>query len=311
MDQRANSQNGPAKFPSTHDQNHPKLPISTIIPSTASKYYLHQNLPSIRPPQGSSLSPVLFNIYINDIPSTNNTALAIYADDTAIISESYQARKAKIYAQRHLNQLQDYFEKWKLQANPQKTQNIIFTWRNKRYQNKTLKFYNTDIQDEETSVKYLGIHLDKRLTFRKHIEETSRKAYAASKFIRPYLHITNPLSKGLKKQLYIAYVRSILTYACPTWSSAATNHRNKLQVIENRCLRAISGKTITEIKNTDLYEEHKITPILTHIRKQTRKFYTQKVKQLEYTQNIGAINKTNAPFIIKHKLINEDMFRET
>ena len=71
-------------------------------------------------PQGSILGPILFNIYINDIPTSNNTQLAIYADDTAIYTSSWNPAKTTKYLQTHIDQILNFFQDWKLTVNAQK-----------------------------------------------------------------------------------------------------------------------------------------------------------------------------------------------
>lgn len=80
-------------------------------------------------PQGSILSPILFNLYINDIPKTPNTRLAIFADDTAIYASSTRQDQAKIYIQRHLRILEEYYHKWRIRINVEKTQAITFNFK--------------------------------------------------------------------------------------------------------------------------------------------------------------------------------------
>ena len=59
-------------------------------------------------PQGSILGPTLYSIFTNDIPTTRNTQLAIYADDTAIYASSWNPQQATKYIQHHLNQITEY-----------------------------------------------------------------------------------------------------------------------------------------------------------------------------------------------------------
>lgn len=164
----------------------------------------------------------------------------MYADDTAVIATSMQENQATSYTQRHLNLLLQYFNKWKLKINEEKTRTIIFTKRTRRRQAR-VNIGNTAIEEEQ-HLKYLGVTLDKRLNFNKHIRNTKRKANAAKSLIAPYIHYTTPLNKNLKLRICKAYITSILTYAAPVWCSTSKSNINTLQAIENRALRIIIGK---------------------------------------------------------------------
>ncbi|GFX85334.1 RNA-directed DNA polymerase from mobile element jockey [Trichonephila clavipes] len=64
-------------------------------------------------PQGALLSPTLFNIYINDIPKTRHTTVCLYADDTAILTQSTNKNCITHFLQRHLAELEDWYKKGK------------------------------------------------------------------------------------------------------------------------------------------------------------------------------------------------------
>ncbi|KAK9299919.1 hypothetical protein QLX08_007222 [Tetragonisca angustula] len=99
-------------------------------------------------PQGSILGSTLFNIYINDIPTTNNTQLAIY-DDTTIYASFWNPRQATKYLQEYIDMISEHMHKWKLRINPQKTQAITFTRKNLQI---------------ITEIKINGFNVPKRLT---------------------------------------------------------------------------------------------------------------------------------------------------
>jgi hypothetical protein len=80
-------------------------------------------------PQGSVLSPFLFNIYINDAPKINNCNLAIYADDTALFCDFpwRDINNIKSTLENGLSKITDYFTSWKIKINNSKAEFSIFT----------------------------------------------------------------------------------------------------------------------------------------------------------------------------------------
>ncbi|GBM46000.1 RNA-directed DNA polymerase from mobile element jockey [Araneus ventricosus] len=67
--------------------------------------------------QGSKCGPILFALFINDIPKQFNTMLSIFADDTAILARNKNHNYIRIALNRHLKTLEEWFLKWKIQIN--------------------------------------------------------------------------------------------------------------------------------------------------------------------------------------------------
>ena len=78
-------------------------------------------------PQGSPLSPVLYNLFTYDIPKQVGVDLYLFADDTAITYKSKNARLITERLQNHLNQILLWMKSWKININGNKTQAIFFT----------------------------------------------------------------------------------------------------------------------------------------------------------------------------------------
>lgn len=251
-------------------------------------------------PQGSALGPILFSLFINDIPQFDKTNMALYADDTAIYASSFHSQVAVTQVQiHHRTLLEPYFNKWKIHLNSAKTELNIFS---KKFTNvkvpTPLKISGTPIFPK-TPVKYLGVLLDSRLSFNPHIRATLQKAHMILKTLYPLLKSPH-LSQQNKKLMFTQIIRPTLTYACPVWCAASTTAKIPLQRFQNKIMRLIT--------NTDRYTKidrlHELTglPTLnTYIDIQAQKFYT-KPNDNPLIQTITEIRSHNTPHKLKHKL---------
>jgi retron-type reverse transcriptase len=95
-------------------------------------------------PQGSKISPLLFNLYVSDFPTTNNTEIALYADDNVIYTSSKNVEIITPNIQAQLNEIQKWGEKWKIKLNPQQSTAVLFTNHRPKMPD-NLKFYNNNI----------------------------------------------------------------------------------------------------------------------------------------------------------------------
>lgn len=136
-------------------------------------------------PQGSVLGPLLFIIYVNDIPSPINGTLALFADDTAIINNSGNYKLLMMKSSEQLGLVCKYFNKWKIKLNNNKTE-VLITSHNRRHVTHVLKSNDISISNNK-HVKYLGVYLDSNLTFTYHISQTITKAKVAISILHKML----------------------------------------------------------------------------------------------------------------------------
>lgn len=136
-------------------------------------------------PQGSILGPTLFLYFINDLPILDKTLTALFADDTGILGVSRNKRLAIEKIQNTLDNFLEFFEQWKIKVNASETELIIFSRRNKLKKSERGKDLTIEINNEiinpQNEAKYLGMFLDKKLNFNKHISTACKKAYQIKK----------------------------------------------------------------------------------------------------------------------------------
>lgn len=191
-------------------------------------------------PQGTCLSPILYALFIADLPKQKSTQLALYADDTAAYTSSKQSNVIIKRLAQALVELEKYFFKWKIKINTNKTQAILFPFDNKRRRiPSTVLKHGNQIIELQKSVNYLGINFDSKLTFNTHITKSIEKSNRCFRALYPMLATRSRLSTVNKTMIYTAVIRPIMSYGSPVWASAAHTHKHKLNIMQNKIIKTI------------------------------------------------------------------------
>lgn len=223
-------------------------------------------------PQGSILGPVLFNVYINDIPNHNKTKLAIYADDTAVYAHSWVPKTAIKYVQEHANLIAAWCNKWLLQVNASKCETILFR-SNKRKHNCNFNFYfNEEVVQRVNSAKYLGVILDHHLSWNTHIRATRDKAFQRLGQLYPLLNDGSQIQTDTALHIYKATILPIMTYASPVWSGTTDTALKSLQVIQNKVAKIIT-KCPMYTRITKIHQDLNLQMLNKTFESLNRKFY--------------------------------------
>lgn len=182
-------------------------------------------------PQGSHLGPVLFTLFINDLPSViHRSKVLMYADDVKIFY-SFNEEANQCILQSDLNEFYKWCNANLLELNTLKCKHMSF-FRLRRID--TSYYLNDCMVEYVDSIHDLGILLDHRLDFRKHISLITNKAYRSLGFIKRWSkEFSDPL---VTKQLYISFVRSTLEYGSIIWDPAYSIHSNAIESVQKQFL---------------------------------------------------------------------------
>lgn len=189
-------------------------------------------------PQGGILSPLLFNIYTSDQPVSQNTIVADYADDKAIISIDKNPQIASSNLQIHLNLMSEWYIKWRIKPNPSKSVHTTFTLCHSLCPNVSLQ--NVPIPTSNT-VRYLGLNLDKRLTWNAHIRIKRLALNARLRRLGPLLSNNKQSKLKVKVLMYKTLLKPMWTYGLQLWGTAKVSNTNKIQQFQNIAFRKITN----------------------------------------------------------------------
>jgi hypothetical protein len=218
--------------------------------------------------QGGIISPVLFSLNVNDMPSpSHHVELALYADDTVVIATSRQTALLVKYLETYVSALEWWLSKWKIAMNVSKSSAMLFVkngWRIPQPQ--PLRFFGEPIKWFDTA-RYLGVNLDKLFTWSRHIDQVRKKAVQRLGTMGPLLNRRSSLSIRNGVLLYKQLIHLMMDYARPVWRSAARSHIQKLQVLQSKCLR-IATNSSWYIDNKQIHDDY----FSDHIRHLTGRF---------------------------------------
>ena len=193
-------------------------------------------------PQGSILGPILFTIFINDLPDKINNPCKIFADDTKIYSLSTKNSTL----QTDINLLVEWSETWKLYFNGTKCKVLHIGKNNPGTQyNMKIDVNTTDITKCEEE-KDLGVIFDKDLSFDRHITTVINKANIMIGIIRRTFTF---LDKDMFLKLYKSLVRPILEYGNVVWYPKLKRQSAQIERVQRR-----ATKLIYEIKECSYQE---------------------------------------------------------
>ena len=190
-------------------------------------------------PQGSILSPLLFNIMMCDLPTNPNVDILTYADDIVIYMSGKSTKLIGKKVQEYINQLSNWFEKWGLKLSLAKTVPMLFT-KSKKPEYPIIKLNDKPLHFS-TSHKFLGVTFDSKLQWHPHIDNLITRCKRKLNFLRCLSGTKWGSSTKSLLMVYRSYIRSLLDYGCEAYDSASKSIKKQLDSIQYQALKICTG----------------------------------------------------------------------
>ena len=245
-----------------------------------------QNNPWCSP--GIDTGPLLFLLYINDLPSQtdNNNKIVLFADDTSLIISNPDPINFRNDANKILRHIQKWFDTNLVSLNWEKTHFMYFLTKNNSFNDFDIMYKDKKVTTVVT-IKFLGLTLDNSPTWKKHIEAIIPKLGTATFAMRALKPI---LSLDALKLTYCSYFHSILSYGIIFWGY--TPHSNMIFKMQKKAMRIMIGMRISD-SCREHFRRLKILPVQSQYLLSLLLFVAENTEYFRQNSEIHSFNTKN------------------
>ena len=186
-------------------------------------------------PQGTVLGPVLFLLYINDLPNSISSTVKLFADDSVVYRQIQRVEDHSILQQDLFN-LEQWASLWQMNFAPSKCYTLSATLKKEP----SLFTYSLckSILEGVKFQKYLEVYITSSLSWAKQCEAVKKKANRVLGVLQRSL---SSCSESVKERAYVGLVRPIAEYASAAWSPHTKKDTNNNESIQRRAARFVRG----------------------------------------------------------------------
>ena len=189
-------------------------------------------------PQGSVLGPLLFLIYINDLPAcVEEGSIVLFADDANLLTSQKTEQELEIYSYMELCKIQQGFHENGLILNTDKTKYVLFRNKNKPNIDPTIQFGDKVLERAESAM-FLGLEMDESLTWSSQTDRLCRKLSSSIFLLRSMRPFCDD---AVLTSLYHALFVSSIRYGILHWGGGPANNMYRVLVLQKHAVRILSG----------------------------------------------------------------------
>ncbi len=208
-------------------------------------------------PQGSVISPLLYNIFINDSTTNDNYSVFLnyrhfhlmcsnFADDSAFWAESFNPHLAAASVQKAITTNDDFCSRWRIKVNGAKSQAVLFTpsgrankpWKDPKGKKNLVRLNASGSEiPVGKSAKFLGVIFDSGLTYRTHIDEILSRCHSRLNLMKCLRGTNWGADADTLVTLYKQSIRPLLEYGSLSFITASNTQLSRLQKVQNHALR--------------------------------------------------------------------------
>ena len=209
-------------------------------------------------PQGSILGPILFLIYVNDLPNFSSIIkTTMFADDTTLSLSHSDLNSALDAVSLELESFIKWTDSNRLSINVDKTEALLFSNRARPNDSLSIRM-NTQEVSFSSSCRFLGVYLDDNLNFANHISHIVNKLSRSTGIL---YKIRDFLPTQAKLSYYYAFMYPYLSYNIVVWGGTSMVYFNKLIVQQKRIIR-ILGKVPPRTHTSELFHRFGILKLV-------------------------------------------------
>ena len=193
-------------------------------------------------PQGSILGPILFLLYVNDLPLNLSSRLDMYADDATLHKSSSCIRQIDTTLQDDVLEVQKWCVNNNMVLNANKTTCMLIGTKNRlrKTHNLDLKTSDSKIENVRTQ-KLLGVYIDSTLSWKIHVGKTCAKLSTKLHLLKRIKFFLTP---EMQQTFYNSYITPYFDNGCVTWSQCKSTCISRITKLQKRAARIILNKPI-------------------------------------------------------------------